>query len=112
MIAPEIIVKIRHLFFAEHWKIGTIASQLDVHHDAVRAALNTDGFNRARQEQAHRVTDPYLDFIRQTLKQYPRLRATRIFQMIRTRGYDGGVSQLRRVVADLRPAKEAFLQLR
>ena len=113
MIAPEIIVKIRHLFFAEHWKIGTIADQLGVHRDAVRAALDTEGFNRARRESSNRLVDPYLDFIRQTLKQYPRLRVTRIFQMIQPRGYPGSVSQLRRIVADLRPAaQEAFLQLR
>src|SRR6266478_3105513 len=113
MIAPEVIVKIRHLFFAEHWKIGTIAAQLGFHHDTVRAALETEGFNRARQERAKRLTDPYLDFIRQTLKQYPRLRATRIFQMIKTRGYEGSESQLRRIVSGIRPASaEAFLQLR
>ena len=113
MIAPELIVKIRHFFFAEHWTIGTIASQLGLHHDTVRAALETEGFNRARREHANRVTDPYLDFIRQTLKQYPRLRATRIFRMIKTRGYEGSVSQLRRIVADIRPTRaEAFLRLR
>lgn len=112
MIAPEIIVQIRHLFFAEHWKIGTIAAQLGVHRDTVCAALNTEGFNRARREQSGRLTDPYMDFIRQTLKQYPRLRATRIFQMIRPRGYEGSVSQLRRVVGPLRPAAEAFLRRR
>ena len=113
MITPEVIVKIRHLFFAEHWTIGTIASQLGLHRDTVRAAIETEGFNRARRERANRLTDPYLDFVRQTLKQYPRLRATRIFQMIRTRGYEGSVSQLRRIVADIRPTTaEAFLQLR
>jgi transposase len=113
MIAPELVVKIRQLYFAEHWKIGTIASQLGLHHDTVRAAIGTDRFNRSRRERSDQLTTPYLDFIRQTLKQYPQLRATRIFQMIRTRGYEGGISQLRRVVAGLRPARqEAFLQLR
>ena len=113
MIDPEVIVKIRHLFFAEHWKIGTIANQLGLHHDTVRAALETEGFNRERRERANLLTDPYLDFIRQTLKQYPRLRATRIFRMVKTRGYECSVSQLRRVVADIRPATvEAFLRLR
>jgi transposase len=59
------------------------------------------------------LTDPYLDFLRQTLQQYPRLRATRLLQMIQPRGYTGSVSQLRRVVADLRPPRrEAFLRLR
>ena len=46
------------------------------------------------------------------LEQYPRLRATRIHQMIRDRGYTGSVEQLRRVVARLRPQPhEAFLRL-
>ena len=68
MITPEVIVKIRHLFFAEHWTIGTIASQLGLHRDTVRAAIETEGFNRARRERANRLTDPYLDFVRHTLK--------------------------------------------
>jgi hypothetical protein len=94
MIDPELVAKIRLLFFAEHWKIGTIASQLNLHRDTVRAALETDRFNRPKQDRAARKTDPYVDFIRQTLTQYPRLRSTRIFQMIRARGYAGGSSQL------------------
>jgi len=107
------VVKIRQLYFAEHWKIGTIAAQLGLHHDAVRASLGTEAFNRARVERSSQRTAPYVDFIRQTLRQYPRLRATRLFQMIRARGYEGSVSQLRRVVAGIRPvATEAFLQLR
>jgi transposase len=113
MIDPELVAKIRLLFFAEHWKIGTIATQLNLHRDTVRAALETDRFNRPKQHRSSRKTDPYVDFIRQTLAQYPRLRSTRIFQMIRARGYDGGSSQLRRLVARLRPVvQEPFLQLR
>ena len=38
MIPPETIAEIRRLFFAEHWKIGTIATALDVHPDTVRGA--------------------------------------------------------------------------
>jgi hypothetical protein len=53
-----------------------------------------------------------MDFVRQTLDQYPRLRATRLYQMIRERGYTGSVVQLRRTVAQLRPrAREPFLRL-
>lgn len=113
MIDPEVIVKIRQLYFAEHWKVGTIAAQLDLHPDAVRSAIGAEAFNRVRRERTSRLIEPYLDFIKQTLARYPRLRATRIFQMIRGRGYEGSVSQLRRVIAGMRvPAKEAFLQLR
>ena len=111
MLNLETQAHIRHLFFAEHWKIGTIAQQLGVHPDAVRHALQTDSFHR---EQALRpcITDPYVEFVRETLKNYPQLRATRIFQMLRDRGYTGSIVQLRRVVARLRPIRrEAFLRL-
>jgi Integrase core domain len=55
----------------------------------------------------------YFDFIRLTLDQHPRLRATRIYQMLVVRGYTGSVVQLRRVVRHLRPpSKEAFLRLK
>ena len=111
MLNLETQAHIRHLFYAEHWKIGTIAQQLGVHHDAVRHALQTDSFHR---EQALRpcITDPYVEFVRETLKNYPQLRATRIFQMLRDRGYTGSVVQLRRVVARWRPVRrEAFLRL-
>ncbi len=112
MISDEQVAHIRHLFHAEHWKMGTIAAELGVHPDTVRRALATDRF-RSHPRLRDRLTDPYLDFLRQTLQQYPRLRATRLFQMIRPRGYTGSMTQLRRVVAELRPAsREAFLRLR
>lgn len=111
MISDEQVAQIRHLFHAEHWKIGTIATELGLHPETVRAALDTNGF-RSHPRLRDRLTDPYLDFLRQTLQQYPRLRATRLFQMIRPRGYTGSISQLRRIVAELRPTRrEAFLRL-
>jgi len=112
MIHAETRVRIRQLFYAEHWKVGTIARQLALHPDAVRHALETARFHGGHRLRPS-ITDPYLDFIRLTLEQYPRLRATRIYQMIRARGYGGSVVQLRRLVARLRPARrEAFLCLR
>jgi transposase len=113
MIPPEQVAEIRRLFYAEHWKVGTIATQLGLHPDTVRSALETDRFNRAERLRPTKL-DPYIDFIQQTLKRYPRLRATRIYQMIRPRGYEGGIVQLRRLVRRLRPVpqREAFLCLR
>jgi transposase len=112
MISDEQVARIRHLFHAEHWKVGTIAAQLGFHPDTVRRALETDRF-RSHPRLRACLTDPYLDFLRQTLQQYPRLRATRLLQMIRSRGYPGSITQLRRVVAELRPPRrEAFLRLR
>lgn len=112
MIDPELLTRIRHLFYAEHWKIGTIAEQLGLHHDTVRRAIGSERFNRGKIQRP-RLTDPYLAFIRQTLEQYPKLRATRLFEMIRARGYPGSVVSVRRLVATLRPSsREVFLRLR
>src|SRR5262245_8822038 len=110
MISKEQIARIRRLFFAEHWKVGTIAADLGLHPDTIKRALGTDLFKS--RNPRHSTLDPFLDFIEQTLKQHPRLRATRLFEMLRDRGYKGSVRQLRRFVQHLRPnSKEAFLRL-
>jgi hypothetical protein len=33
MIPEELRSRMRRLFFAEHWKVGTIAAELGVHHE-------------------------------------------------------------------------------
>src|SRR5215467_9648473 len=113
MLNEETRTLARHLFYAEHWKIGTIAQELQIHADTVRHALEADRFRGARARTLRAtITDPYLPFIRQVLDQYPRLRATRIHQMLVERGYSGSATQLRRVVATLRPSsREPFLRL-
>ncbi len=111
MISPETRAQIRRYFYAEHWKVGTIASELGVHPDAVRNAIESERFKNSKPLGVS-VLDPYIEFIRHTLDQHPRLRATRIHQMIHDRGYSGSVVQLRRIVARLRPqGREPFLQL-
>ncbi len=42
MITPEQHAEIRRLYFGEHWRVGTIAGALGVHHDTVRAAIAHD----------------------------------------------------------------------
>jgi len=113
MISEQQRASIRRLFYAEHWPVGTIAGELGLHAETVRAALETARFNRPSRPRPSRL-DPYLDFIRETLDQYPRLRATRIHEMISARGYEGSVVQTRRVVRRLRPKPkaEAYLRLK
>jgi transposase len=110
MIPPELVVQIRRLFYAEHWKIGTISSELGVHYDTVKRALEVERFRRGPNRKTK--LEPYHEFIQQTLQSYPRLRATRIFEMIRERGYPGGMEQLRRYVRRIRPrVAEVFVRL-
>jgi transposase len=111
MISPETRLQIRRYFYAEHWKIGTIAEALKIHPDTVRRAIEVERFHHAEPLRPS-IVDPYLPFVREVLEQHPRLRATRLYQMIRDRGYAGSVEQLRRAVARLRPhPHEAFLRL-
>ncbi len=115
MIEHELHNRIRRLYFGEHWRVGTIASELGIHHDVVRRVIGSAGFNDWRTARPVRATllEPYHGFIAQTLEAHPRLRATRLFEMVRSRGYAGSVVQLRRYVRSVRPRQkhEAFLQL-
>jgi hypothetical protein len=43
----DVVTRIRRLHFAEHWKVGTIAAQLGVHHEAVRHAIGIQGAGEA-----------------------------------------------------------------
>ena len=110
MIPPDVKAEIRRLFFAEHFKIGTIAQATGVSWDTVRETIHSVGFNRTRFVRP-RLAEPYLEFVRATLERYPRLRATRLHAMLQERGFAGSVRVVRRVVAELRPAqREAFLR--
>jgi transposase len=113
MISVEQRTRIRRLFYAEHWKVGTIASELGVHPDTVKRAVESERFvAKARPVRPSRL-DPYKDFIEQTLKAHPRLRATRLHEMIKARGYPGGMAVLRRYGRKVRPAKAvAYLKLK
>ena len=113
MIPPAQYAEIRSLFFAEHWRIGTIATTLSVHHGTIRRAIECERFIRPGPQVRPSALDPYEAFLVTTLEQYPRLRATRLHEMLRARGYPGSAHQVRRYVRSIRPAAraEAFLRL-
>lgn len=110
MISQERQAQIVRLYHAEKWRIGTIASQLGIHHTTVERVLGQDV--RPAQPRAS-IVDPYRPFIVETLQKFPKLRASRLFEMARQRGYDGGPDHFRHEVARLRPrpSAEAFLRL-
>ena len=103
MITPAQRAEIRRLYFGEHWKVGTIAAALGIHHATVRAALQHETGGLRRGVSRPSALDPFLPFIRDTLTQYPRLRATRLHEMLHLRGYPGSAVQVRRLVRRLRP---------
>jgi len=111
-IAAEVEAEIARLFAVEHWKVGTIADQLGVHHDVVRRVLGLlpEG---PRRERPPLLVAPYEGFVKETLERYPRLCSTRLLDMLRERGFRGSERTLRRFVAMVRPTsnREAFLRL-
>ena len=97
--------------------MGTIASQLGVHHYTVERVLSEAGVERERQRQRPRrpsKLDPYMAFITETLKRFPTLTAARLFDMVKARGYPGGPDHFRHRIAPLRARRprEAYLRLR
>ena len=60
------------------------------------------------------MVDPYMPFVLETLEEYPTLTASRLFEMIKDRGYPGGPDHFRSIVAKHRPRPpaEAYLRLR
>src|SRR5262245_54093834 len=110
MISKEQIATIRRLYYAEHWKVGTIAAEMRLHPETVKRALLNSSLDLRTSSSA--TLNPWLDFIKQTLNQHPHLRATRLYEMLRDRGYQGSVRQVRRMAEKARPvSREAFLRL-
>jgi transposase len=111
VIDIETVTRIRQLHHAEQWPVGTIAAQLNLHHETVERALREDPHIEPPPRPSR--LDPYLGFVRETLAAYPRLTATRLWQMLRERGCPLSARQVRQKVSELRPApREAFLRRR
>jgi transposase len=113
-LPPDIEAQILRYYHAEQWRIGTIAKQLHVHRDAVTRVLAQAGLPRLAKLHRPSKVDPYLPFIHETLAKFPTLRASRLYTMVQARGYRGGQSQFRHIIAchRPRPPAEAYLRLR
>ena len=101
--------------FVEHWRVGTLASQLGVHHSSVERVLGEAGGQRERQRRRlGSKLDPDMGFITETLERFPTLSAARLFDRVKVRGYTGGPDHFRHRIAPLRPhrPREAYLRLR
>jgi transposase len=113
MISPKLEAEILRLYHAEKWRVGTIAGQLGIHHSVVRRVLTRDGPEASKRSRATRL-DPYLPLIIATWKQYPKLTASRLYEMCRQRGYPGSPDHFRHMVAPYRPrpTAEAYLRIK
>lgn len=113
-ISKEQEAQILRYHYVEKWRVGTIASQLGVHHNVVNRVLSQAGMPKVERAAQPSMIDPYLPFITDTLAQFPRLTASRLYGMVRERGYPGGPDHFRHQLACYRPRPqpEAFLRLK
>jgi len=114
VITVDKVADILRVYHAEKWKVGTIARQLGVHHDTVRRVLAQAGQAPGCQWVRPSMIEPFIPFLQATLEKYPTLRASRLYEMARQRGYAGGPDHFRHMIARYRPAPpaEAYLRLR
>jgi transposase len=113
-IPPETEALILRYFHVEKWRSNTIARQLAIHHGTVARVLAQAGLPANGSVRRASQMDDYLPFIRQTLEKFPTLTASRLYGMVRERGYHGGPDHFRHLVSRCRPhpAPEAYLRLR
>ena len=113
-ITPQVEADILRLYYVEKWKKGTIARQLQVHHEVVRRVLVQSLAPKAVVCPKVSLIDPYLAFILAILEKYPTLTASRLYEMVGERGYQGGARHFRHLISLYRPkpAAEAYLRLR
>lgn len=105
--------EIRRLYFAEHWKRGTIVAQLGVHEDVVERVLGRPGPRpRPVLSLLPPALEPFAGFLDETLARYPRLVGTRVFDMVCARGYTGSLRTLRRYLRKVRPSPKSEVFLR
>ena len=114
-VSREVEAEIARLYHVEHWKIGTISAQLHVHEDVVRRVIGrVPGKQHTKTATPPpAAVAPYVDFVRETLERYPKLCSTRLWDMLRERGFAGSARALRRFVKKVRPKgeREVFLRL-
>lgn len=111
-VTPDIEAEIRRLYFAEHWRRGTIGAQLGLHDDVVKRVIGPTGRGVRVCGNPTMILDPFLMIIAETLERYPRLRSTRLYDMLVGRGYEGSLRTLRRYVATVRPLPKSEVFLR
>ena len=113
-IDKEVEAKILRYHFVEQWRPGTIATQLGIHHGVVERVLAHAGLPKVERTNRASIIDPYLPFIIETLREFPKLTAARLYEMAKQRGFKGGPSQFRQRISELRPRPlpEAYLRLK
>ena len=113
-LSLETQAQILRYHHAERWPVGTIARQLNLHRETVMRVITQAGQKPIVPARRTSGIDSYMPFIQETLQQFPRLGASRLFAMVKERGYGGRPDHFRHLIARHRPRPpaQAYLRLR
>jgi transposase len=113
-ISEALKTNILRYHYVEKWRVGTISRQLGVHHTTIKRVLSETGVAKHNILVQASMIDPFLDFIRETLERFPKLTASRLYDMVVERGYPGSRDHFRHLISFYRPrpAAEAYMRLR
>lgn len=113
-ISDDLKANILRYHHVEKWRVGTIARQLNVHHTTVKRVLSETGVSKHNILVQESMIDPYLSFITETLQRFPDLTSSRLYNMVKERGYPGSRDHFRHLISFYRPRKmaEAYMRLR
>jgi transposase len=113
-ISDDIKAGILRYHHVEKWRVGTIARQLNVHHTTVKRVLSETGVSKHSILVQESMIDPFLAYITETLQRFPDLTASRLYNMVKERGYPGSRDHFRHLISFYRPRKiaEAYMRLR
>ena len=98
-IHPELEAQILRYYHVEKWRTGTLAAQRGVHHGTVTRILAQAGLPKIGAPRRASAIDAYLPFIRETLEKFPTLTASRLYAMVKSRGYSGSPDHFRHLIA-------------
>lgn len=116
MVSQAMTAKIIRLFYVEHFTVHYITKITGKHHTTVKRILaQADKTpDKAKDPLPHpsKLT-PYVPFIQSTFEKYPTLCSSRLYDMVKDRGYVGSQDYFRHYVARFRPkpAAEAYHRL-
>lgn len=105
MIDIETWAEARRLFYVEHQTINAITNALGIHHSTVKRAIGAERFVNHTILRKNADLERFNSVILDTLERVPRVRATRLLELLKERGFSGSVYQVRRYLRKVRPQR-------
>ena len=88
MIDQSRINQVKHLYEVEHLTMRQIAQMLKMCTKTISCIIT--GKERPKKERKPSLIHPFLRLVAEWYEKYPRLRATQVYERLKTYGYQGG----------------------